>query len=305
MRRVQQRLSCTSKHTLSTVKERFLSQSQLPKARFSHTQFTSQPFRSPIALFSRRHYTNGTTGGDDWHTDRVHNTHHHHTHERHTHHGYHSSVQTTKATVLDDKAVVDRAIADVAEHMKGNIVNQDIEQKVHQETEQYVWRRIAAEVGAANADFEIGSQYFSGQGAFLKDESQAVEWFTKSANLGHARAQNVLGTCYANHRGVELDQEKAIFWWNEAAGQGEAESQLSLGVLYANGVGVKKDEKKAFAFFNKAAEQGHPTALEWVAECYKAGFAVEKNDTKAQEFFMEAADARLVGEFEQLLQPSE
>lgn len=181
---------------------------------------------------------------------------------------------------------------------EGSSVHQ-VEGNEH-EHEQYVWRRVAAEVGEAIACFDIGTQYFSGKQAFTKDESKAVEWFTKAAELGHAKAQNVLATCYANNRGVELDQEKAIFWWYEAAGQGEAEAQLSLGVLYANGVGVEADEKKAFLYFTKAAEQGHPTAIEWVAECYNAGFAVEKDERKAQELFMEAADAKLCGDFEQV-----
>jgi len=271
------------------------------RCTFSHTNQLSTAVSNHTPSFGRlvsgRHYT---TGGFSGYDDNHHN-HDWHNHDRHTHrspqrsmqpntehHGcsYHSSSQLQKES--ESAAPVVETTTVTAD----DTTNED---------ELYVWRRIAAEVGEASANFEIGSQYFSGKASFAKDEVKAVEWFSKAANAGHAKGQNVLGCCHANSRGVEQNQDLAIFWWTKAADQGEVEALLSLGVLYANGMGVIKDERKAFDLFERAADKGNPTALEWVSVCYRAGFVVKQDEQKAQELLMEAADARLCGEFEEMV----
>ena len=145
----------------------------------------------------------------------------------------------------------------------------------------------------AGAYYDIGQEYFSGR-KVPKNEAKAVEFFLKAAVRGDAKAQNLLGCCYAHSRGVAKDEVESALWWEKAAENGDADAQLSIGVVYANGTcGKQEDAKMAFDFFRAAAAQNNATALDWVGECYKAGFGVEQNMQRATELFHEAADVRL------------
>jgi TPR repeat protein len=41
---------------------------------------------------------------------------------------------------------------------------------------------------------------------------------------------------YANGRGVQKDEQQTVYWYAKAAEQGDARAQDDLGSMYANGV---------------------------------------------------------------------
>ena len=71
----------------------------------------------------------------------------------------------------------------------------------------------------------------------------AVQQFVMAADLGHARAQYELGACYFFGKGVEKDEKEAVKWYRRAAEQGDAAAQTNLGICYENGDGVPKNMK--------------------------------------------------------------
>ena len=64
-----------------------------------------------------------------------------------------------------------------------------------------------------------GRMYYNGQG-LPKDDQQAVVWYRKAADQGHALEQYLLGNMYDNGRGVPKDEQSAYFWWLLASAQG-------------------------------------------------------------------------------------
>ena len=86
------------------------------------------------------------------------------------------------------------------------------------------------------------------------------EYTKKAADQGYIKAQNSLGTCYANGEGVAKDVYEAVKWYRKAADQGYAEAQFNLGWHYYNGVGVAKDTDEAVKWYRKAAMQGSEEA---------------------------------------------
>ncbi len=62
--------------------------------------------------------------------------------------------------------------------------------------------------------------YDEGQGV-EKDNKEAVKWFQKAANQGHASAQNNLGVSYGYGQGVIQDYVTAYAWANIAAANGK------------------------------------------------------------------------------------
>ena len=61
---------------------------------------------------------------------------------------------------------------------------------------------------------------------------------------------------YVNGRGVPQDYEKAIEWFTKSAVQGFARAQFNLGWMYAKGKGLMQNYKKAYMWFNLASHNG-------------------------------------------------
>ena len=97
--------------------------------------------------------------------------------------------------------------------------------------------------------------YANGDGV-PKDSFEAVKWYRKAAEQGHADAQYNLGLAYRYGRGVPKDDAEAVKWYWKAAEQGDAEAQGNLGSMYFNGTGVSKDAIEGLAWSNIAAASG-------------------------------------------------
>ncbi|MCA6064468.1 tetratricopeptide repeat protein, partial [Thalassolituus marinus] len=65
----------------------------------------------------------------------------------------------------------------------------------------------------------------------------------------YASAQFNLGVMYANGKGVPKDASQAVTWYRKAVEQGHASAHFNLGVMYANGEGVPKDYVQAAKWF--------------------------------------------------------
>lgn len=91
--------------------------------------------------------------------------------------------------------------------------------------------RSAAEQDDAEEQNRLGMMYFSGVGV-PKDESKALEWWTRAAAQGHPKAQYNLGMMYSSGGdGVPKDAAKAAQWYQKAAEQGDADAQRKLDAM--------------------------------------------------------------------------
>jgi hypothetical protein len=54
--------------------------------------------------------------------------------------------------------------------------------------------------------------YMVGRGV-KQDDAEAVQWYRKAAEQGHADAQHNLGLMYMEGRGVKQDDAEAVKWW--------------------------------------------------------------------------------------------
>jgi TPR repeat protein len=150
------------------------------------------------------------------------------------------------------------------------------------------WYRRNAERGDAEAQFNLGIKYESGDG-IAKDVTEAVKWWFKAAEQGQVEAQFNLGVCYATGDGVSKDATKAVEWYTKAANQGNAEAQNNLGRCYKNGDGVPRDAAKAVEWYAKAALQGDLSAQYNLGLSYSAGDGIAKDTAKAADWWSKAA----------------
>jgi TPR repeat protein len=151
------------------------------------------------------------------------------------------------------------------------------------------WYRKAAEQGHAEAQYWLGRCYFDGRG-ITRDRAEAIKWWRKAAEQGHAGAQYWLGLCYEKGQGVSKDFAEAAKWYRKAAEQGNVYAQFNLGRCYEKGQGVSKDLAEAAKWYRKAAEQGHAEAQYNLGFCYEFGKGVTQDYTEAVKWYRKAAE---------------
>lgn len=146
-----------------------------------------------------------------------------------------------------------------------------------------------ANQGDANAQFNLGFMYYTGDGV-KQDYKEAIKWFTKSANQGNVNAQINLGAMYEEGIGVKKNYQEAIKWITRAANQGDTEAQTLLGARYYNGFGVKQDYKEAVKWYIKAANQGDIQAQILLGSMYYRGSEIKQDYKEAIKWYTTAAN---------------
>lgn len=99
----------------------------------------------------------------------------------------------------------------------------------------------AAEAGHALAMHNLGVEYAHGNSSTPVDLDKAAYWYSSSAVLGFAGAQNNLGDMYEGRSEADSDMGLSVYWYTQAAMQGEPTAYLSLGDIFFNGKGVPKN----------------------------------------------------------------
>jgi len=94
-----------------------------------------------------------------------------------------------------------------------------------------------AHASKAEEFFFEGQKLFFGNGV-VKDAVRAAVLLRKSADMGFAPAQYLLGHTYDSGEGLSKSANDAALWWTKAAEQLHAEAQYCLGCLYHAGHGA-------------------------------------------------------------------
>lgn len=118
-----------------------------------------------------------------------------------------------------------------------------------------------AEVGHTRAQVVLGGMYAAGK-PVPEDDSEAVRWYRAAAERGHAGGQLILGHSYYAGNGVPQDYSEAMRWFRAAAEQGVARAQFQLGKMYGGGQGVIQDHVTAHMWLNIASANGNERAKE-------------------------------------------
>ena len=147
----------------------------------------------------------------------------------------------------------------------------------YEEQAVYWWRK-AEEQGHAHAQRNLGYRYFTGEGV-VQDYGQAVFWLLKSAEQGNITALKDLELCH--DAGITANYAQVVDWWRRAAEQGSEFAQHGLGVCYYGGKGITKDYVQAVYWWQKAAEQQYAYAEYSLAVCYENGHGLARDGNMA------------------------
>lgn len=176
-------------------------------------------------------------------------------------------------------------------------------------TEHY---RIAADMGYADAQYQLGWCYAKAEGV-PRNWDEAFRWWGKAAGQGHpdardrmnalrriealrktaehgiADAQHELGRAYQFAQNVDADLSEAAKWYTLAADQDHTGALYMLGHLYFDGSGVVADREKAFGLWRRGAELEDADAMRQLGECYEEGDGVPEDHAEAAEWYRLAA----------------
>ena len=149
----------------------------------------------------------------------------------------------------------------------------------------------AAELGDADAQFDLGFVYSAGLGDFEADRAEALTWYRRSAEQGFARAQSALGSAYAYGHSLEQDFTQAATWCRLSAEQGDAEGHLCMALLYAGGCGVEQDYAESARWYRLAADQGEGQAQARLGDMYANGEGgVQQDPVEADKWYRRAVE---------------
>jgi len=170
--------------------------------------------------------------------------------------------------------------------------------------------------------FERGMNALAGSSA-TRSPANAIEYFRRSAEMGYAPAEVVLGYLYETGRITTADPQEAFEWYRKAAQQDDPLAQWLAGrIIYAGAIpgrdlnqasgflqtsanhenpfgeyllGLIKLERQnyssAAASFRKAAEQGLPQAQEELAKLLQSGQEVGQNKFEAYVWMLVSSEA--------------
>lgn len=159
----------------------------------------------------------------------------------------------------DDERKADLAFEMGMAYKNGDGVDQDPEMAI-------AFFKIAAELGHMLAQMAVGSYYYA-----LNDCYEAIKWIGMAAELGNAEALFNMGIFYLEGMGCDQDMEKCASYLHRAARRRHPEAQFAYADLLANGWGIEQDEKRAVKWFLDAAENGHVEAMYRLGEIYEEG----------------------------------
>ena len=94
------------------------------------------------------------------------------------------------------------------------------------------WKPLAEE-GDADAQFNLGLMYETGDGA-ARDYAEAIKWYRLAARQGISKAQNNLGVMYELGTGVLQNNVTAHTWYNIASANGNEKSAKWRDEIAAN-----------------------------------------------------------------------
>ena len=178
----------------------------------------------------------------------------------------------------DDERKADLAFEMGMAYKNGDGVEQDPEMAI-------AFFKIAAELGHMLAQMAVGSYYYA-----LNDCYEAIKWIGMAAEMGNAEALFNMGIFYLEGMGCDQDMEKCANYLHRAARRRHPEAQFAYADLLSNGWGIELDEKRAMKWYLDAAENGHVEAMYRLGEIYAEGRIVPEDLAAAAKWYNAACE---------------
>lgn len=125
----------------------------------------------------------------------------------------------------------------------------------------------AAELGHAQANYELGSAYEHGDISCPRDAALSLHFYTTAAQFGHLDAMFALCAWYLVGAPPILDKDdaEAYEWARRAADAGMPKAMYTVGYFTEMGIGIRRDPLEANLWYSRAADHGDVRARQRIA----------------------------------------
>ncbi|MBS0290747.1 MAG: sel1 repeat family protein [Proteobacteria bacterium] len=171
------------------------------------------------------------------------------------------------------------------------VVGLSLIQGTHQQTQDIdkgaAYLNRAANKGYYPAQYALATLFLEGY-PVLKDKFVAIEYLRQAAIAGSHDAQVKLAKVLIDFSIPQYDQ--VAFYWLLQAVKGQRQDAIYLlGQCYMDGIGTEVDYPSAFEIFNRLSLQNHPLAQLKLGQLYYYGQGVEPNLSLAKKWFLKSA----------------
>lgn len=137
------------------------------------------------------------------------------------------------------------------------------------------------------------SEMYAGGVGIEKDMAFAARWLYLAAENGSPEAQYNLASNYYSGDFIPINFSKYEYWLEEASEQDYPDALNDLGAYLMDPLeaGRSPDREEAFSLYQRAASLGNMYALSNLGDFYAAGVLVEKDVEKAAAYYQQAIDA--------------
>ncbi len=167
---------------------------------------------------------------------------------------------------------------------------------------------------AGEACYWLGLCYHQGALTMNVDHDKCLEYFQKSAELGHGKGMWQYGLlsdidtanmwfkkafesgsdlakakCYCYGKYIKRDKQKFIYYLTRAATQGDMEAQYDIGIQYLIGDDMEQNYSLSFEWHLKSAQQGYGTSQMAISRDYLIEKGTHKNALIAFKWYKKAA----------------
>lgn len=140
----------------------------------------------------------------------------------------------------------------------------------------YEWLKKAADQGHSRASYNIGSLHVKGWGV-PPDATQAIGWYERAFEGADPELLFVLAQTVEAEQAMLNAWPFAVKCYTTAADVGHAKAQEILGVRLIAGNGVEQNIELGIQYISQSARQGNSKALWLLARLYEEGHTGEPN----------------------------
>lgn len=153
--------------------------------------------------------------------------------------------------------------------------------------------KIAAAKGYQPAKFTLSTLFIDGQ-PILKDKAEVIKNLAIQAIQDIPSAQYKLAKMLAEFE-IPIYDRVAFYWLEKAAKADDIDTHYMLAKFYMNGIGTPTNFEKAIGIFNYLAEKQFAKAYVDLAKIYHRGYGVPANDFIAKSWIKKAITADAPG----------
>ena len=148
------------------------------------------------------------------------------------------------------------------------------------------WLEKSAELKNPYAEYQMAKHILADPSAKPEQTRQAVGWLTHAAEAGLDCAQYALGKLYRDGGPVAQDMTQAVIWFSQAAERGNQYAMYALGKLRLEA----DDPAAARRWFQQSADLGNQFAQYRLGKLLLCGDGVAKDTAGAVRWLTESAE---------------